>query len=71
MDFKQTIHEVHPSLSETEDAKSISDNTILSLASAIQRLREVKVQRMQRVSISPHLLIQGSISAVFHLKRVK
>ncbi|KVI07191.1 Microtubule-associated protein, MAP65/Ase1/PRC1 [Cynara cardunculus var. scolymus] len=49
MDFKQTIHEVHPSLSETEGAKSINNDTILRLANAIQRLREVKIQRMQRI----------------------
>ncbi|KAI3757529.1 hypothetical protein L6452_05069 [Arctium lappa] len=49
MDFKQTIHEVHPSLSETEGAKSINNDTIARLANAIQRLREVKIQRMQRI----------------------
>ncbi|PWA85074.1 microtubule-associated protein, MAP65/Ase1/PRC1 [Artemisia annua] len=49
MDFKQTIHEVHPSLSESEESKSISNDTISRLATAIQRLREVKLQRMQRI----------------------
>ncbi|XP_071732195.1 65-kDa microtubule-associated protein 3-like [Rutidosis leptorrhynchoides] len=49
LDFKETIHEVHPSLSETERAKSINDDTISRLATAIQRLREVKIQRMQRI----------------------
>ncbi|KAJ9545763.1 hypothetical protein OSB04_025470 [Centaurea solstitialis] len=49
MDFKQTIHEIHPSLSETEGAKSINNDTIARLANAIQRLREVKVQRMQKI----------------------
>lgn len=48
-DFKHTIHEVHPSLSETERAKSISNDTIARLANAIQRLREVKIQRMQKI----------------------
>lgn len=56
MDFKQTIHEVHPSLSETDGPKSISNETISSLATAIQRLREVKIQRMQRVSGGKELL---------------
>ncbi|MFS7929617.1 putative microtubule-associated protein, MAP65/Ase1/PRC1 [Helianthus anomalus] len=49
MDFKQTVHEVHPSLSETEATKSISNDTILRLASAIEGLLEVKIQRMQRI----------------------
>ncbi|KAD4584254.1 hypothetical protein E3N88_21855 [Mikania micrantha] len=49
MDFKQAIHEVHPSLSETEAAKSISDETISRLHSAIDGLLEVKIQRMQRI----------------------
>nr|XP_043617309.1 65-kDa microtubule-associated protein 3-like [Erigeron canadensis] len=49
MDFKQTIDEIHPSLSETEGEKSISNDTIARLATAIQRLREVKIQRMQRI----------------------
>ncbi|XP_071711388.1 65-kDa microtubule-associated protein 3-like [Rutidosis leptorrhynchoides] len=49
IDFKHTIHEVHPSLSYTEGAKSISDDTISRLSTAIQRLREVKIQRMQRI----------------------
>ncbi|KAI3783897.1 hypothetical protein L1987_42986 [Smallanthus sonchifolius] len=49
MDFKQTIHEVHPSLSETEATKSISNETISRLAAAIDGLLEVKIQRMQRI----------------------
>ncbi|KAK2971749.1 hypothetical protein RJ640_022888, partial [Escallonia rubra] len=49
MDFKQTVSEVHPSLSESEEARSISSDTIERLAHAIQSLREVKVQRMQRL----------------------
>ncbi|KAK9075286.1 hypothetical protein SSX86_003609 [Deinandra increscens subsp. villosa] len=49
MDFKQTTHEVHPSLSETEATKSISNDTISRLASAIEGLLELKIQRMQRI----------------------
>lgn len=49
MDFQQTVNEVHPSLGDLEGPKSISNNTIESLAVAIQRLREVKIQRMQRL----------------------
>ncbi|XP_010924154.1 65-kDa microtubule-associated protein 3 [Elaeis guineensis] len=49
IDFRQTVHEVHPSLDETEGSKNFSNDTIESLASAIQRLREVKIQRMQKL----------------------
>ena len=49
VDFKQTVIEVHPSLEENEGSKNISNDTIERLASAIQRLRELKIQRMQKV----------------------
>lgn len=50
IDYKQTVNEVHSSLGESEGTKSITSDTIERLATAIQRLREVKLQRMQRVS---------------------
>lgn len=50
VDFKQTVQEVHPSLGETDGSKNLSNSTIESLASAVNRLRELKVQRMQKVS---------------------
>lgn len=49
MDFKQTVSEVHPSLGDVEGSKNISNEIIEQLAAAIQKLREVKLQRMQRV----------------------
>lgn len=49
MDFKHTVSEVDPSLGESEEIKNISNDTIQNLAAAIQRLQEVKLQRMQRV----------------------
>ncbi|XP_010924160.1 65-kDa microtubule-associated protein 3 [Elaeis guineensis] len=49
IDFKQTVHEVHPSFVETEGSKNISNDSIEGLANAIQRLREVKIQRMQKL----------------------
>ena len=49
VDFKQTVIEVHPSLDESEGSKNISNDTIERLASAIQRLRELKIQRLQKV----------------------
>lgn len=50
IDFKQTVTEVHPSLgNDSEGTKNMSNETIERLTIAIQRLREVKLQRMQRV----------------------
>ncbi|KAJ9553157.1 hypothetical protein OSB04_017202 [Centaurea solstitialis] len=49
MDFKQTVHDINPSLAETEGSKSISNDVIGRLAAAIERFREVKMQRMQRI----------------------
>ncbi|XP_060170141.1 65-kDa microtubule-associated protein 3-like [Lycium barbarum] len=49
MDFKHTINEIDPSLRESEESKNICNDTIQNLAAAIQRLQEVKLQRMQRL----------------------
>ncbi|KAF7820689.1 65-kDa microtubule-associated protein 3-like [Senna tora] len=49
LDFKQIISEIHPSLGDNEGPKSVTNDTIQQLAVAIQNLREVKLQRMQRL----------------------
>ncbi|XP_058086998.1 65-kDa microtubule-associated protein 3-like isoform X2 [Magnolia sinica] len=49
MDFKHTVDEVHPSLDDSEGSKNINNDTIERLAAAIQKLREVKIERMQRL----------------------
>ncbi|CAL5404904.1 unnamed protein product [Camellia sinensis] len=50
IDFKQTVSEVHPSLgNDSEGMTNISNETIERLGIAIERLREVKIQRMQRL----------------------
>ena len=49
MDFKQTIHDIHPSLDDSQGVKDLTDDTIKKLTAEIQRLREVKIQRMQKV----------------------
>ncbi|CAM8987763.1 unnamed protein product [Rhodiola kirilowii] len=49
LDFHQTLDEVHPSLSDPEGGQSISDDTIEKLATTIARMREVKLQRMQKL----------------------
>ncbi|KAJ7975576.1 65-kDa microtubule-associated-like protein [Quillaja saponaria] len=49
MDFKQIVSEVHPSFGDSEGSKSISNDTIEQLRTAITKLREVKIQRMQKL----------------------
>uniref|UniRef100_A0ACD5TDZ6 Uncharacterized protein n=1 Tax=Avena sativa TaxID=4498 RepID=A0ACD5TDZ6_AVESA len=49
VDFKQTVSDVHPSLDEDEVPRNISNTTIERLALAIQRLREIKIERMQKL----------------------
>ncbi|KAM3412488.1 hypothetical protein ACQJBY_003914 [Aegilops geniculata] len=49
IDFKQTISDVHPSLDEDGVPMNISNTTIERLALAIQRLRETKIERMQKL----------------------
>ena len=51
IDYKQTVAEVHPSFGDTEGSRNISTVVIQNLATAIIKLREVKVQRMQKVII--------------------
>lgn len=51
IDFKQTLSDVHPSLDEDEVPRNISNTTIQKLALTIKRLRELKIERMQKVTI--------------------
>ncbi|GJR65719.1 65-kDa microtubule-associated protein 3-like protein [Tanacetum coccineum] len=50
MDFSQTNHEIQPGLAETEGTKSIINEASTRLSAVIKRLREVKIERMQRES---------------------
>ncbi|KAK6121717.1 hypothetical protein DH2020_044527 [Rehmannia glutinosa] len=49
LDFKKIVSEIHPSLGETEGSKNISNSTIEQLGTVIQKLRELKIQRMQQL----------------------
>lgn len=55
LDFKETVRELNPSLADSEENHSISTLTLQQLESAIKRLRELKLQRRQRVQ-KHHLL---------------
>lgn len=49
IDFKQIVSDVHPNLDEDEVPRNISNTTTERLALAIQRLREIKIERMQKL----------------------
>ncbi|KAK1256766.1 65-kDa microtubule-associated protein 3 [Acorus gramineus] len=49
MDFKCIVEEVHPSLGESDGSKNISNDTIERLGIVIERLQEIKMQRMQKL----------------------
>ncbi|KAF3961873.1 hypothetical protein ACB098_06G194100 [Castanea mollissima] len=49
MDFRHIAGEIHSTLKETDGTRDISDHTIEKLAAAIQSLREIKIQRIQRL----------------------
>ncbi|PNX93025.1 microtubule-associated protein MAP65-3-like, partial [Trifolium pratense] len=48
-DFMQTVLGIHPSLGDIEGPTSVSNDTIQQLAVATQQLREIKLQRMQKL----------------------
>ncbi|XP_037492238.1 65-kDa microtubule-associated protein 3 isoform X2 [Jatropha curcas] len=49
MDYKLTISEIHPSFGDSEGSRLISNDSIQKLATAIHKLREIKIQRMQKL----------------------
>lgn len=51
MDMRHIAGEIHPSFNDSIGKKDASNRTIENLAAAVQNWKEVKIQRMQRVSI--------------------
>ncbi|XP_068665980.1 65-kDa microtubule-associated protein 3-like isoform X2 [Aristolochia californica] len=49
LDFNHIVSEVHPTLDDPNGSNNISNCTIEKLASAIQRLHEIKIQHMQKL----------------------
>ncbi|KAL2552992.1 65-kDa microtubule-associated protein 3 [Forsythia ovata] len=49
MDYRLNIHEIHPTLDDSCGTKSISADTIERLSATINRLKDVKIQRLQRL----------------------
>ncbi|KAL0710375.1 hypothetical protein Bca4012_017353 [Brassica carinata] len=49
MDFNEVVSQVNSTLTDPEGPRSLSDHTIKNLDAAVQKLREVKIQRMQKL----------------------
>ncbi|XP_051122883.1 65-kDa microtubule-associated protein 3-like [Andrographis paniculata] len=49
LDFQKTINEIHPSLVEADSSKNISNGIIEGLGKTKQKLRELKLKRMQQL----------------------
>lgn len=49
IDYRLIIHEIHQSLDDSCGPKSISEDTIERLSATINRLEDVKIQRLQRL----------------------
>ena len=48
IDFKKAVTKIHHTLgNDSEGTKSLTNKTIMGLTSTIQRLREIKMKRMQ------------------------
>ncbi|CAN6440165.1 unnamed protein product [Victoria cruziana] len=49
LDFKYVLKDVHPSVDDSEVPTAIDDDAIKSLCNAVNKLREIKKQRMQKL----------------------
>lgn len=56
-DVKETLRNIDPSFYEAEASKSVSNVTIERLAHTIGRLRETKIERMQKVNNAIELVV--------------
>ncbi|GAB2235196.1 hypothetical protein Droror1_Dr00027690 [Drosera rotundifolia] len=49
VDFKEKVCKIHPDLHDSNGTRNISDETIRKLSSAIESLKEVKIQRLEKL----------------------
>ncbi|KAL3536942.1 hypothetical protein ACH5RR_000308 [Cinchona calisaya] len=49
LDFKLTVSEIHPTLDDSSGAKSITLHSIERLSIAIRKLKDLKIQRVQKL----------------------
>ncbi|XP_071691468.1 65-kDa microtubule-associated protein 9-like [Rutidosis leptorrhynchoides] len=58
IDLKTTINEINPSLNNSGSKTSISADTFNRLSNAVSRLREIKIQRLQKVQDLATTMVQ-------------
>ncbi|XP_074274331.1 65-kDa microtubule-associated protein 3-like [Silene latifolia] len=58
LDFKETVKNLHPSLADGGETLSISNEILKLTESAISRLHELKVQRMQKLQDLATMLVE-------------
>ncbi|XP_074279949.1 65-kDa microtubule-associated protein 3-like [Silene latifolia] len=49
MDFKEKIHEIHPTLSDSKGTHNINSETLATLCSAVHNLKEIKINRLRKL----------------------
>lgn len=64
MDSKQISIEVHPTLGDFEGPTNITIDTIEQLTAMIEKLRDIKLQRMQKVKCFSGLLNLSNANAL-------
>lgn len=57
VDFKGTISKIHPTLDDPKATKDVSNDTVEKLATTVQSLEEVKIQRIQKVCTYPTVVL--------------
>ncbi|KAL2920533.1 65-kDa microtubule-associated protein 3 [Bienertia sinuspersici] len=58
LDFNETVRELHPSLTDSEENHSISTATLQQLESELKRLQQLKHQRRQRLQDLASMLLE-------------
>ncbi|KAL9225584.1 hypothetical protein vseg_001489 [Gypsophila vaccaria] len=58
LNFKETVRDLHPSLADDGETLCISTATLNLMESAINRLRDLKLQRMQRLQDLSTMLVE-------------
>lgn len=61
VDYKQTIAEVDPTLDDSRVLKNISKDMIFKLSAMINRLEELKKQKLLKVSINVNLIVPNQV----------
>lgn len=61
IDYKQIIAEIDPTMDDFSVSKNISKDMIIKLSATINRLKDLKKQRLLRVSINVNLIVPNQV----------